>query len=73
MLMGYFYFAGDAELPLKALGAARREVVPQRLQQGAVMLQAARCHCLDVMVVDELATAEVRLPACMHLTCWAAL
>jgi stage III sporulation protein SpoIIIAA len=54
-----WYAAGDADLPHKALGAARRVAVPQRLQQGAAMLQAARNNCVDVMVVDELATAEV--------------
>ncbi|KAF6257639.1 hypothetical protein COO60DRAFT_1639827 [Scenedesmus sp. NREL 46B-D3] len=54
----YCDIAGDAELPHRALGAAGRLAVPQRAQQGAAMLQAVRNHCLDVMVVDEVATAE---------------
>jgi stage III sporulation protein SpoIIIAA len=62
-----FHAAGDADLPHKALGAARRVAVPQRQQQGDVMLQAARNHCVDVMIVDEIATAEVTVSACLTL------
>jgi stage III sporulation protein SpoIIIAA len=61
------YAAGDADLPHTALGAARRVVVPQRQQQGAAMLQAARKHCMDVMIVDEIATAEVNAGAVSHV------
>jgi stage III sporulation protein SpoIIIAA len=39
-------------------------VVPQLQQQGATMLQAARNHCVDVVIVDEIATAEVIAGAC---------
>jgi hypothetical protein len=56
------YAAGDADLPHKALGAARRVAVPQRQQQGDVMLQAARNHCVDVMIVLESTVCD---RACM--------
>lgn len=42
-------------------------MVPQRFRQAEVMLQAASSHHPDVMIVDELATAEVRLLE--HLCC----
>lgn len=50
----------DCEQPHPCIGNARRMMVPFRHQQAAVMMEAVCNHSPEVIVVDEVATKEVR-------------
>lgn len=51
---------GDCEQPHACIGNARRMMVPFRHQQAAVMMEAVCNHSPEVIIVDEIATKEVR-------------
>lgn len=56
--------AGASVVPYHALGNARRMEVPDRRRQQDVMIEAVQNHTPQVVVVDEVGTAEV------SLQCW---
>ncbi len=50
--------AGDGDVPHPAIGRARRMQVPNNSQQHAVMIEAVENHMPEVIVIDEIGTAE---------------
>lgn len=55
--------AGDGDIPHPAIGNARRMQVPEPARQHAVMIEAVENHMPEVIVVDEIGTAEEALAA----------
>jgi stage III sporulation protein SpoIIIAA len=53
--------AGDGDIPHPAIGRARRMQVPRVAQQHAVMIEAVENHMPEVIVIDEIGTAEEAL------------
>lgn len=51
---------GDCEQPHPCIGNVWRMMVPHRHQQAAVMMEAVCNHSPEVIIVDEIATKEVR-------------
>jgi len=50
--------AGDGDIPHPAIGGARRMQVAHPAQQHAVMIEAVENHMPEVIVIDEIGTAE---------------
>ena len=50
--------AGDGDIPHPAIGRARRMQVPNTEQQHDVMIEAVENHMPEVIVIDEIGTAE---------------
>ena len=50
--------AGDSDIPHPAIGGARRMHVPHPDKQHAVMIEAVENHMPEVIIVDEIGTAE---------------
>ena len=50
--------AGDGDIPHPGIGAARRMQVPSPDKQHAVMIEAVENHMPEVIIVDEIGTAE---------------
>ena len=49
---------GDGDIPHPGIGYARRMQVPKVTQQHAVMIEAVENHMPEVVVIDEIGTAE---------------
>lgn len=54
---------GDGDVPHPAIGSARRMQVAHPSQQHAVMIEAVENHMPEVIVVDEIGTAQEALAA----------
>lgn len=54
---------GDGDVPHPAIGGARRMQVAHPSQQHAVMIEAVENHMPEVIVVDEIGTAQEALAA----------
>lgn len=54
---------GDGDIPHPAIGSARRMQVPHPNQQHAIMIEAVENHMPEVIVVDEIGTAQEALAA----------
>jgi stage III sporulation protein SpoIIIAA len=52
--------AGDADELHPCIGNARRMMVRRREEQAAILVQAVQNHNPDVIIVDEIGTAQVR-------------
>lgn len=50
--------AGDGDIPHPAIGSSRRMQVAHPAQQHAVMIEAVENHMPEVIVIDEIGTAE---------------
>jgi len=50
--------AGDGDVPHSAIGRARRMQVPTPDQQHGVMIEAVENHMPEVIIIDEIGTAE---------------
>ena len=50
--------AGDGNIPHPAIGSARRMQVPDPARQHAVMIEAVENHMPQVIVIDEIGTAD---------------
>ncbi|HEX2163211.1 MAG TPA: AAA family ATPase, partial [Thermoanaerobaculia bacterium] len=50
--------AGDGDIPHPGIGRARRMQVPSPAEQAAVMIEAVENHMPEVIVIDEIGTAE---------------
>ncbi len=50
--------AGDGDVPHLAIGRARRMQVPTPDQQHGVMIEAVENHMPEVIIIDEMGTAE---------------
>jgi len=50
--------AGDGDIPHPAIGRARRMQVPNTSVQHAVMIEAVENHMPEVIVIDEIGTAD---------------
>jgi stage III sporulation protein SpoIIIAA len=55
--------AGDGDIPHPGIGRARRMQVPQPDHQHAVMIEAVENHMPEVIVIDEIGTAQEALAA----------
>src|SRR5262252_2285100 len=55
--------AGDGDVPHPGIGRARRMQVPQPEYQHAVMIEAVENHMPEVIVIDEIGTAQEALAA----------
>ncbi|CAL1241247.1 R3H domain-containing nucleic acid-binding protein [Candidatus Methylocalor cossyra] len=55
--------AGDGDVPHPAVGSARRLMVPSPERQHAVMIEAVENHMPEVIVVDEIGTANEAMAA----------
>ncbi len=55
--------AGDGDVPHPAIGSARRMQVPHPNQQHAVMIEAVENHMPEVIIIDEIGTADEALAA----------
>ncbi|HEU4388781.1 MAG TPA: R3H domain-containing nucleic acid-binding protein, partial [Blastocatellia bacterium] len=55
--------AGDGDVPHAGIGRARRMQVPEPEQQHAVMIEAVENHMPEVIVIDEIGTAQEALAA----------
>lgn len=55
--------AGDGDVPHPGIGRARRMQVPQPDHQHAVMIEAVENHMPEVIVIDEIGTAQEALAA----------
>jgi len=55
--------AGDGDVPHPGIGHARRMQVPQPEYQHAVMIEAVENHMPEVIVIDEIGTAQEALAA----------
>jgi stage III sporulation protein SpoIIIAA len=54
---------GDGDVPHPAVGSARRMQVPRPDRQHAVMIEAVENHMPEVVVIDEIGTADEALAA----------
>jgi stage III sporulation protein SpoIIIAA len=54
---------GDGDVPHPAIGSARRMQVPRPDRQHAVMIEAVENHMPEVIIVDEIGTAEEAMAA----------
>jgi stage III sporulation protein SpoIIIAA len=54
---------GDGDIPHPAIGSARRMQVPRPDRQHAVMIEAVENHMPEVIIVDEIGTAEEAVAA----------
>lgn len=50
--------AGDGDIPHPAIGDARRMQVPRGVRQADVMIEAVENHMPEVIVIDEIGTAD---------------
>ena len=50
--------AGDGDIPHPGIGSARRLQVPRVARQHAVMIEAVENHMPEVIIVDEIGTAD---------------
>ncbi|MFA5878715.1 MAG: R3H domain-containing nucleic acid-binding protein [Candidatus Margulisiibacteriota bacterium] len=50
--------AGDGDIPHSGIGSARRMQVPSPDRQHAIMIEAVENHMPQVIIVDEIGTAE---------------
>jgi stage III sporulation protein SpoIIIAA len=55
--------AGDGDVPHPGIGRARRMQVPDPEQQHQVMIEAVENHMPEVIVIDEIGTAQEALAA----------
>jgi stage III sporulation protein SpoIIIAA len=55
--------AGDGDVPHAGIGRARRMQVPEPDHQHAVMIEAVENHMPEVIVIDEIGTAQEALAA----------
>ena len=55
--------AGDGDIPHPAIGRARRLQVPTPDRQHAVMIEAVENHMPEVIVIDEMGTAQEAVAA----------
>jgi stage III sporulation protein SpoIIIAA len=55
--------AGDGDIPHPGIGRARRMQVPDPEYQHAVMIEAVENHMPEVIVIDEIGTAQEALAA----------
>jgi stage III sporulation protein SpoIIIAA/predicted RNA-binding protein Jag len=55
--------AGDGDVPHPGIGRARRMQVPEPEHQHAVMIEAVENHMPEVIVIDEIGTAQEALAA----------
>jgi stage III sporulation protein SpoIIIAA len=55
--------AGDGDVPHLGIGRARRMQVPEPEHQHAVMIEAVENHMPEVIVIDEIGTAQEALAA----------
>src|SRR6266511_1550235 len=55
--------AGDGDIPHPGIGRARRMQVPEPDHQHAVMIEAVENHMPEVIVIDEIGTAQEALAA----------
>ena len=55
--------AGDGDVPHRGIGRARRMQVPEPEHQHAVMIEAVENHMPEVIVIDEIGTAQEALAA----------
>lgn len=55
--------AGDGDIPHPGIGRARRMQVPEPEYQHAVMIEAVENHMPEVIVIDEIGTAQEALAA----------
>jgi stage III sporulation protein SpoIIIAA len=55
--------AGDGDVPHPGIGRARRMQVPEPVHQHAVMIEAVENHMPEVIVIDEIGTAQEALAA----------
>jgi stage III sporulation protein SpoIIIAA/predicted RNA-binding protein Jag len=55
--------AGDGDVPHPGIGRARRMQVPDPEHQHAVMIEAVENHMPEVIVIDEIGTAQEALAA----------
>ncbi|HUK89406.1 MAG TPA: R3H domain-containing nucleic acid-binding protein [Blastocatellia bacterium] len=55
--------AGDGDVPHSGIGRARRMQVPEPEFQHAVMIEAVENHMPEVIVIDEIGTAQEALAA----------
>jgi stage III sporulation protein SpoIIIAA len=55
--------AGDGDVPHPGIGRARRMQVPDPEQQHSVMIEAVENHMPEVIVIDEIGTAQEALAA----------
>jgi stage III sporulation protein SpoIIIAA len=55
--------AGDGDVPHPGIGRARRMQVPEPDHQHAVMIEAVENHMPEVIVIDEIGTAQEALAA----------
>jgi len=55
--------AGDGDVPHAGIGRARRMQVPEPELQHAVMIEAVENHMPEVIVIDEIGTAQEALAA----------
>jgi stage III sporulation protein SpoIIIAA len=55
--------AGDGDVPHAGIGRARRMQVPEPEHQHAVMIEAVENHMPEVIVIDEIGTAQEALAA----------
>src|SRR5215813_3565207 len=55
--------AGDGDVPHAGIGRARRMQVPDPEHQHAVMIEAVENHMPEVIVIDEIGTAQEALAA----------
>jgi len=55
--------AGDGDIPHPGIGRARRMQVPEPEHQHAVMIEAVENHMPEVIVIDEIGTAQEALAA----------
>jgi len=53
--------AGDGDIPHPGIGRARRMQVPEPEHQHAVMIEAVENHMPEVIVIDEIGTAQEAL------------
>lgn len=54
---------GDGDVPHPGIGGARRMQVPRPDRQHAVMIEAVENHMPEVIIIDEIGTAEEALAA----------
>jgi stage III sporulation protein SpoIIIAA len=55
--------AGDGDVPHRGIGRARRMQVPEPEHQHGVMIEAVENHMPEVIVIDEIGTAQEALAA----------
>ncbi len=54
--------AGEGDIPHQAVGMSRRMQVPLSKQQFEVMIEAVENHTPEVIIIDEVGTAEEAMP-----------